>query len=351
MAGRRHHYLPRFLQRSFAHRQAGKEFYVYAHHYARDPYSTNVMKLGQERDFYGGPDDTELDDKITQGEKQLAITVHKLNAGEEIPTQDIASLITAISFRTKTMRKALTELIPPMLDAGKLYMLKSRQHQAELRMSLHDPKKCKDLIYEYIREQMGHHGREQQAKIYALVLPKWKTFVQENEDRLLAEARAWVVVALERLMEEAAKIGDDAFLKALAKGPNMPERAERLTTEMVFEVWDTIEGESFILGDCGAVGLFTDGRPRLALGSIDEDVEIEIIFLPISPSRCVVARKPSVTRSVTVSEINQLSAAASREFFISTQKDGPRMAELRMAIGTIDSVATLEETVRLMVRD
>lgn len=350
MAGRRHHYLPRFLQRPFAHRQSGKEFYVYVHHFAREPYPTNVMNLGQERDFYGGPGDTALDDEITQGEQQLAMTVHKLNAGEEVPTQDIASLIAAISFRTKTMRKALTELIPPMLEVGRSYMLESRQHQADLHMSLHDPKKRKDLIYKQIRE-MGHRGREQQAKMYAFFLPKWKIFVQENEGRLLAQARAWVAVALEHLMEKASEIGDGAFLKALAKGPNMPERAQRLTAEMVFELWDAPEGECFILGDCGTVGLFTDGKPRLALGSIDEDVEMEIVFLPISPSRCVVARKPSAIRSVSVSELNRLSASVSREFFISAQQDGSQMTEIREAIGTVDPIATSEEIAQLMTRD
>jgi hypothetical protein len=351
MAGRRHHYLPRFLQRPFAHRQNGKEFYVYAHHRVRGSYPTNVMNLGQERDFYGGPDDTALDDEITQGEQQLAMTVHKLNAGEEVPIENIASLIAALSFRTKTMRKALTDLIPPMMEAGRAYMLEGRQLQDKLHQSLHDPKKRKDLIYKQIREQMGHLGREQQTKMYALMLPKWKILVQENEDRMLAQARNWVAVALEHLTEKASEIGDGAFLKALAKEPNMPERAKRLATEMVFEVWDAPEGECFILGDCSTVGLFSDGKPRLALGNIDEDIEMEIVFLPISLSRCVVARKPSAIRSVGVSELNGLSASASLEFFISAQQDGPQMAELRGAIGTIDPIATWEEIAQALTLD
>ena len=156
MAGRRHHYLPRFLQRPFAHRQSGKEFYVYAHRRDRGPYPTNIMNLGQERDFYGGPNDTTLDDEITQSEQQLAMTLHKLNAGEEVSTEDIAFLITALSFRTKAMRKALTELIPPMMEAGRSYMLEGKQLQNELHQSLHDRKKRKDLICNQIREQMGH---------------------------------------------------------------------------------------------------------------------------------------------------------------------------------------------------
>lgn len=351
MAGRRHHYLPRFLQRQFAHRQSGKQFYVYAHHRVRGSYPTNILNLGQERDFYGSPDDTALDDEITQGEQQLAMTVQMLSAGEEVATKDIASLIAALSFRTKAMRKALTELIPPLMEAGRTYMLEGRLLQDELHQSLHDPKKRKDLIYKRIREQMGPLGREQMAKMYALMLPKWKIFVQENEDHLHAQARAWVDIALEHMMMKASEIGDDAFLKALARGPNMPERASRLVTEMVFEVWNAPEGEQFILGDCGTVGLFTDGKPRLALGNIDEDVEMEFVFLPISPSRCVVARKPCANRSIGVSDLNRLSASASREFFISAQHDGPIMAELRGAIGTIEPIATRDQIVQTLTRD
>lgn len=309
------------------------------------------MNLGQERDFYGGPDDTRLDDEITHSEQQLAMTVHKLNAGEEVPTEDIASLIAALSFRTKAMRKALTELIPPMMEAGRSYMLEGRQLQHKLHQSLHDPKKRKDLIYKEIRKQMGHFGREQRAKMYALMLPKWKIFVEENEGRLLAQARAWTSVALDHLLEKASEVGDDAFLKALAKEPNMPERAKQLAAKMAFEVWHAPDDEPFILGDCGTVGLFTDGKPRLALGSIDENIEMEFIFLPISPQKCVVARRLSPIRSVAVSELNLLSASASREFFISAQQDLPEMASLRAAIGTIAPIATQEEIAEALTRD
>ena len=351
MAGRRHHYIPRFLQRPFAHRQNGKEFYVYAHHREHGPYTTNIMKLGQERDFYGGPDDTTLDDEITQDEQQLAITLQKISNGEQVSSASIASLIAALSFRTKTMRKALTDLIPHLMNAGRSHLLEGRQLQDKLDQSLRDPKKRRELIYKHIREKMGHLKREEQAKVYALMLPKWKTFVQENEGSLLAQARTWIAVALDRVMEKTSEIGDEAFLNALAQGPSMPERAKRLDTEMVFEIWDAPEGEHFILGDCGTVGLFTDGKPRLALGSMDEDVELEFVFLPISPSRCVVARKPAAIRSVSVWEINRMSASVSREFFISDQHEETEMQELREAIGTLDPIATREEIARVLTRE
>lgn len=351
MAGRRHHYLPRLLQRPFAHRQSGKEFYVYAHHRTRAPYATNVMNLGQERDFYGDPSDTSLDDAITRSEDQLGKTINKLNAGETVTPEDIASLIAALSFRTKAMRRALTDLIPPFVEAGRTYLLEGRQLQDRLHHSLTDPKARKKLIYEQIREKWGNQSREQQAKLYALMLPKWKVLVQENESRLLAQARDMVEVGLKSLMDKASEVGDGAFLKALAKGPDMPERTKRLATEMVFEVWEAPVGEHFLLGDCGTVGLFTDGKPRLPLGAMDDDVNLEVIFLPISPTRCVVARKPTASRSIDLAELNRLSASFSHEFFVSRQKEGLHLDELRGLIGTADPIASRDEIAAMLTRD
>jgi hypothetical protein len=340
MAGRRHHFLPRFLQRPFAFRQKGKHFYVYAHHRAHGAYATNVMELGQALDFYGGPDDTLLDDGITRGEKQLALTVNRLNAGAEVSPDDIATLISALGFRTKATREALMDLVPPLMEGIRDAMLGGRRLQDELRESLRDPRRRKKLIYEEIRKKMGHLGREQQAKMYAFVLPKWTQFVEENERRLLAEAQALTARALDGAMEQASKIGDSGFLKALAKDPHMPTRATRMAAEMVFEIWEAPKNEPFILGDCGPVALFNNGKPGLILGSINDEVEMDMVFLPISPRRCIVARKPSSVRTIDIQDLNRCSAAASHDFFISNQQDSTQLAELRQAIATIGPIAT-----------
>lgn len=160
MSGRRHHYFPRFLQRPFAHRKNGKEFYVHAHHGARGAYPSNVMNLGVERDFYGSPEDTAMDDEITKGEQHLAQTVNKLTEGQQVPADDFASLIAALSFRTKAMRKALSDLVAPLMGAGRTYMLDGRRLQQNLHESLHDPKKRRDLIYKQILDQMGQHSNK-----------------------------------------------------------------------------------------------------------------------------------------------------------------------------------------------
>ena len=78
MAGRRQHYLPRFLQRAFRYRTSGDQDYVHSHE-ARRSYTPSTMGLGQERDFYGHPDQSSADDNITKGEGYLGEIVNRLN--------------------------------------------------------------------------------------------------------------------------------------------------------------------------------------------------------------------------------------------------------------------------------
>lgn len=351
MGGRRHHYLPRFLQRPFAFQQKGKHFYVHAHHRAHGAYGTNVMELGQELDFYGGPEDTTLDDAITAGERQLAITVNRLNSDEAVEPEAIATLICALGFRTKSMRAALSDMIPIFIEAGRARLMNGKKTQQELVSSLHDPKKRRKLIYEKILKEHGHLSREQQGKFYAVILPKWKIMVRENEHRMLAEVRADMNRALDHMQARADTLANDAFLHALAKGPESPIRAQRMVEEMRFSVWAAPDGDRFILGDCGPVAMFTDGKPRLALGAIDNEVEMAMVFLPISPIRCIVGLRPAAANELSVDDLNKISAALSHEFFVSDQADNPSLAILRQTIGSLVPIATEDEMSQLLAED
>lgn len=98
MSGRKHHYLPQLIQRPFAYRQQGKQFYVHAHHRSMGRFTPNTSGLGKELDFYGGPEDTNLDDVITRGEDALAETVQAINRGDAVAPADMATLVCALAF-------------------------------------------------------------------------------------------------------------------------------------------------------------------------------------------------------------------------------------------------------------
>lgn len=349
MAGRRHHYLPQLIQRPFAYRQQGKEFYVHVHHRTRGRFTPNTSGLGKELDFYGGPDDTSLDDAITRGEGALAATVQAINHGIEIDPKDMATLICALAFRTKSMREALVGTFPALLAALRARLLDVTRLRQELMASLTDPKESKRLIYEQIDKRMGPLPREQRARAYGRLLPRWKTLVAEQQEQLVAKAWQLAFMMLAKARTEADTIADGAYLKALAKDPAMPIRASRMATEMTFEILDAPSGESFILGDCGPVAIFSDGKPRLVMAAFDNGVEMRMVFLPSSPTRCIVGRLPAAATHLSVAEINRISASLSLEFFVGNRDTGEDLEELRALIGSIDPIDTEEDIVRTLV--
>lgn len=348
MAGRRHHYLPQLIQRPFAYRKQGKEFYVHAYHRTRCAFTPNTNGLGKELDFYGGPDDTSLDDAITRGEDALAFTVQRINQDIKVATLDMATLVCALAFRTKSMRQAFVRAFPALLAVLRARLLETTQFRQYLIASLTDPKECKRLIYEQIDKHMGPLPREKRAKAYGTLLPRWKTYVFEQQEQLVAESFQMVCMMLAKARAEANIIADGAYLRALAKDPTMPIRASRMATEMTFEILNASSGEFFILGDCGPVAIFTDGKPRLALAAFDNDVEISAVFLPSSPTRCVVGRLSSVKTHLSVEEINRISASLSLEFFISNRGMSKDLEELRALIGSLVPIDTEEDIIRTL---
>lgn len=350
MSGRKHHYLPQLIQRPFAYRQQGKQFYVHAHHRTRGRFTPNTSGLGKELDFYGGPEDTSLDEAITRGEDALAETVQAINRGDAVAPADMATLVCALAFRTKSMREAFVEMLPPIVEGLRTTLLNPLNVRRELMASLTDPKEQKRLIHEQIEKTFGRLPRERRAKIYGTILPRWRTYVAEQEVQLVAQAWGMAYGVMSKLRDEASTVAHGAFLKALARDPAMPARANQLASKMEFTCLIASHGEFFILGDCGPFAIFTDGRPRLVTSSFTDGAEIEKVFLPVSPSRCIVGSVPHSSPLPGVMDINRFSASLSLEFFVSDRDTDQVLDSLRSSIGSLVPIDTEDDIIQSMSR-
>ncbi|HZX69681.1 MAG TPA: hypothetical protein VFE77_02595, partial [Rhodanobacter sp.] len=81
---------------------------------------------------------------------------------------------------------------------------------------------------------------------------------------------------------------------------------------------------------------------------ISDAVEMSQMFLPISPTRCIVGRRPSVERTVDVPGVNRISAALSNEFVISHERDSETLAGLRQSIGSMVPIGSEEEIFQML---
>ncbi|MGY2286713.1 DUF4238 domain-containing protein [Pseudomonas gingeri] len=111
MSGKRHHFVPRFLQKSFSHRRSGNEYYCWVFKKSIPSYEANIKNIGLERFFYSIDTETELDDKITKKEElELFPIIDRLRADliTESDTPRIAEMLTHFETRAKHFRSNAT---------------------------------------------------------------------------------------------------------------------------------------------------------------------------------------------------------------------------------------------------
>lgn len=347
MSGRRQHYLPRFLQRAFRFRGEGDSALVYAHE--RDKvYSPNVMGLGQERDFYGHPEESGLDAAITATEDRLAAIHRELlaEADSVVDPAQAARLVSAISIRTKSMREAMNALGPLLVDAMETHFQDEKVLREAFRKESADPKMFNDLMAEQLAKMPGLN-RGQKAMLTAVTRRQWDRMRVEQEDEMVQGMKRHAAEFVAYFRGRAGEMADAGFLKALNRDPESPKRAERFATYS-YEIARAEPGQFYVLGDCGPIGIFSDGSSRLVLGDIDDDATLVAVMLPLSPEYCLVGKRVPVDLDASPGQVNPLSASLSHRFFVSSRKGDAPLEDLRQLIGTAAPIATEERLLGLM---
>lgn len=127
MAGKRQHYLPRFLQRGFLDRTSdgeGRADRTWLHRRSSEPRLVGIAVVGVEDWFYsrrGEPGEVTLDDIITQIERDFSRDVGKLRsspAGTQVASGHAARTTVPLVMRTAHLRRTISEGADAMLRAA-----------------------------------------------------------------------------------------------------------------------------------------------------------------------------------------------------------------------------------------
>lgn len=114
MAGKRHHFIPQFLQRGFASHSAGDEHFIWVHRKGGSVFNSNIKNAGIEGQFYNHEGDTSVDDTITDAEGPLSAFVARelqgLPHGTPVGADAAAELIGHLSMRTRHVRQNLNSI-------------------------------------------------------------------------------------------------------------------------------------------------------------------------------------------------------------------------------------------------
>ncbi len=93
MSGKRHHFIPQFLQRGFASQSTNKDTYTWVYRKGEiNSFNANIKNIGLEGYFYAENKETTLDEIITDAETEYAIYVNELRNNDGIKKLTIKGL-------------------------------------------------------------------------------------------------------------------------------------------------------------------------------------------------------------------------------------------------------------------
>ena len=342
MSGRQQHYLPQFLQRNFHSRKSGIEYYVHAHKKA-STFQPNTGSIGLQRDFYGHPETSQADANITRAETLLGDVVIRLTSGNDsaVTQDELALLVASLSLRTKKMREALKDASPRIVAA-----LAEAANATNLAGQQFDEffadKKQVDGLIDAEMSKVPHLGRNQMAKFRANARSLVAHQARVRRDSLVSDIQSQFDAVMAKLIDEASGIADGAFLKLFADSTT-PDKRAVMFKGFHYSLVEAPDGGGFILGDCAVVAMQSDGKPKLALGNIDDELALSEVWLPLSPRLAVVGLRAGRTSSLSVVEVNRMSAMLSHEFFITDSPPSKDTSALQALIGRAEPLLTPSE--------
>lgn len=114
MSGMRQHFIPRFLQKGFRTPGNGKIVRCWVYEQNKPPRSANIQDVGLERYFYAINSEPDLDDKISDAERDVyAPLVDNLRAGNlsAAVVESIPGLLAHLEIRSRHVRQNMQSMI------------------------------------------------------------------------------------------------------------------------------------------------------------------------------------------------------------------------------------------------
>lgn len=329
MAGKNHHYIPRFVQNGFVSRGTGGKRKTWVFRADRDPFEPNLMGSNAENYFYGDAEDTALDDLITAQESDRFVELWQTlcsQPAEAVTSAGVPELIAHFEARTKHMRELLAVPIGESLKAVGMLVQDTEPLAARLHQWLIDaPELFAPKGAVSPRAWVLGRTRRQRDEAIRTVIPAFQAKV----------AYLTGAIDVSALLKNAHNSALKKTLPTLALASHyrgLPYRVVEFNID---------PGCPLILGD--SIQVFSiEGQPGYK-PLLDKGNTINQVVIPLTASRALVGGSAS---SVSVSELREAAAKCSRVQFISHQNT-PENKELAACIGEWANMITQAELSQL----
>lgn len=312
------HHLPQFLLKGFASRSNKKEVFTWLYRKNGGMTETNVKGIAKTRDFYGNPNDSDIERRLSEMEDGFAKLVRRLREGTGLDQKRLlCEFVASTQIRTANVRSGVAEAMESFLD-GFGQALTSPENQAVIAQHAFDGA-MNEISAGKLDFALNLLPPDRREEVLASLVPKMK----EHLGTLIGSAREEFDKHIPSLTEP--KAFKDSQNKLLSKNLPPESRVEQL---MRLD-WTVVEchDEPLVLGDVGVVAGSETGE---LMHILRHDPELNAIYLPIASNRLLLGHRQGAPKA-TVQEINIASVQLSREFYISADKN--YHAELRDQIG------------------
>lgn len=322
--------------RAFAFEDKGKMFYLNVHNKVKS-FPCESMNVGQERDFYGPPENNDLDVFITNMESEITSILNSILNGQH-DQKKIIKLVNHIMTRTNAFKEC-------SMNIGHQFFREAAQIIDQKFIEIKDVEKTLlEKFYSEISPKIPENKRRKAAnsklkkiknhphyifclrKIIKEQISNLENFFRIKQNEIEQEIDA---VWKECLMQEDVN-GRSKFFQDF---------------EFDFVNFDGQIGNGFVLSDCCVVGRYSDKIWRIPLQDIDENNRLEVFYMPVSPNLSIRGtRKENSKTSVKLNcdEINLNLISNSFSFVIG----GDWVSAYRSKIGSDKSIYLPESVSR-----
>lgn len=315
MAGKRQHYLPRFLQAGFASRKSDDRVFTWVYRKDKPPFEGNTRHIGVEQDFYALGEDRTVDQTITDAEAEefvRTVTEARLAPPGSMVLGGFPRLLAHLEVRSRHLRQNFKNTSEQLW--GEILSVFDRPGEFLDLLQKHVEQNPQSLV-QTARETLRENGllEDDAESLAARVKANLPGGIAELTPQI-SSALASVKAMLPQTLAAASKTG---HLNALAKSIAPDLRVEEYQ-RLIFSVVH-VPTEDLILGDCGVIFHVSGSKAFKAFSEKKDDIIAAI--LPITPDRAVIGS--SGRYDFNPIEVRRAIARCSYEFFISNQRSIP----------------------------
>ena len=340
MAGKRQHFIPRFLLEGFASHTSGENVFTWVFRKGSCPFNTNIINVGVEGYFYTDGNDTQADDMITEAEETFSHMVQKLRKSPPMTVSEsqIPNLIAHFEIRTRHLRESFIHtgnyLVSRLLD-----FMEDEQSFIEYleRTFRNDPSILKKAIIKELKKRgISKTMLKPALQVTNLLNPSMMNRLRPMLRQVAANLRPDLL----RTLSQAAKSG---HIRALKENVSPEARAQRFK-DLDYQVVEFTQG-SLILGD--SIILFHVEGSKPFKTFLDKKDILNAVFLPLNSCKFLVGirEKPNISEQLLPGAI----ARCSLEYFVA-EEESDKYRSLQEQIGEDASPLTRAELEEIITK-